>query len=189
MLDDRDGNEQLEWQEDLPFEAQQRREVFAHFGLTMYWAQCLEVQIGLLLASMYNQEFLRVPPEDRDAFFDRESKKTLGRMKRDLGNKLPSTLENRLSEAVELRNWLVHSYFSERGIDILTLEGREKMIFELQEKAAFFKELDVEFTAILEKWFFIQSISKEELESEVARFFRENNVELDNVKEINQTEL
>ena len=29
MLDDRDVNEQLEWQQDLPFEAQQRREVFA----------------------------------------------------------------------------------------------------------------------------------------------------------------
>ena len=189
MLDDRDVNEQLEWQEDLPFEAQQRREVFARFGLAMYFAQCLEVQIGLLLASMYNQEFLRVPPEDRDAFFDRESQKTLGRMKRDLGNNLSPTLENRLHEAVELRNWLAHRYFSERGINILTLEGREKMIFELQEKADFFKELDAEFNAIIEKWLFIQGISKEELESEVASFFRENNVELDNVKGTHQTEL
>ena len=84
-MDDHDVTEKLEWQEDLSFEAQQRREGFARFGLAMYFSQCLEVQIGLLLASMYNQEFLRVPPEDRDAFFDRGSKKTLGRMKRDLG--------------------------------------------------------------------------------------------------------
>ena len=110
-------------------------------------------------------------------------------MKRDLGNNLSPTLENRLHEAVELRNWLAHRYFSERGINILTLEGREKMIFELQEKADFFKELDAEFNAIIEKWLFIQGISKEELESEVASFFRENNVELDNVKGTHQTEL
>ena len=189
MLDDRDVNEQLEWQEDLPFEAQQRREAFARFGVAMYFAQCLEVQIGILLASMYNQEFLRVPPGDRDAFFDRESKKTLGRMQRDLGKNLPPTLETRLHKAVELRNWLAHRYFSERQIDILTLEGREQMICELQEKADFFKELDAEFTAILEKWMSIQGISKEEIESEVASFFRENNVELDNVKGAHQTEL
>ena len=103
-------------------------------------------------------------------------------MKRDFGSNLPPTLENRLHEAVELRNWLAHRYFSERGINILTLEGREKMICELQDKADFFEQLDAEFTAILTKWLFIQGISKEELESEVASCFRENNVELDNVK-------
>ena len=68
-------------------------------------------------------------------------------------------------------NWLAHRYFWERGINILTLEGRAKMIFELQEKADFFKELDAEFTAILEKWMFIQGISKEDIESEMASFF------------------
>ena len=116
-------------------------------------------------------------------------KKTLGRMERDLGDNLPPTLENRLHEAVKLRNWLAHRYFWERGINILTLEGREKMIFELQEKADFFKELDAEFTAILEKWMFIQGISKEDIESKMASFFRENNVERDNVKGTHQTEL
>ena len=162
---------QLEWQEDLPFEAQQRREVFARFGCAMYFAQCLEVQIGLLLASMYNQDFLRVPSEDRDAFFERESRKTLGRMKKDLGKNahMSPTLDSRLREAVKLRNWLAHRYFFERAINILTLEGREKMIFELQKKADFLKELDDEFTAILEKWFFSKGGSKEELESEMAK--------------------
>ena len=188
-MDDHDVTEKLEWQEDLSFEAQQRREVFARFGRAMYFAQCLEVQIGLLLVSMYNQEFLRVPPEDRDAFFDRESKKTLGRMKRDLGNNLPPALENRLHEAVELRSWLAHRYFSKHAINILTLEGREKMIVELQQKADFFKELDAEFTVILNKWLFSQGISKEELESEVARVVRESNVEPDNAKGAHQTEL
>ena len=92
----------------------------------MSFAQRLEVQIGLLLASTYNQEFLRIPLEDRDAFFDRESKNTLGRMQRDLGNNLPPTRENRLHEAVGLRNRIAQRYFSERGVNILTLAGRAK---------------------------------------------------------------
>ena len=40
----RSGN--LGGQEDLPLEAQQRREVFASFGVAMYYAQCLEHQLG-----------------------------------------------------------------------------------------------------------------------------------------------
>ena len=116
-------------------------------------------------------------------------KKTLGRMKRDLENNLPPTLENRLHEAVELRNWLAHRYFSKHAINILTWEGREKMIFDLQEKANFFKELDGEFTVILNKWLFSQGISKKELESEVASFFHESNVEPDNAKGAHQTEI
>ena len=173
------ANDKLEWQEELPFDAQQRREVFARFGLALYFAQCLERQIGLLLASMYNQEFLQVPPENRDAFFDREAKKTPGRMAKDLGNEahLSPTLECRLRKAVELRNWLVHRYFSERDREIATLDGREQMIFELQEKAAFFEELDDEFTALLRKWFFSMGGTKEELESALAEYLRGNNAQ------------
>lgn len=171
------SNDQLEWQEELPFEAQQRREVFARFGLAMYFAQCLERQIGFLLATMYNQEFLQVPPEERDAFFDREAAKTLGRMKRDLGKKtyLSTTLESRLHEAVKLRNWLAHRYFGERDLNITTPEGREQMIFELQEKADFLKELDREFTQLLLQWFYSKGGSKEEFKLELAKYLRGNN--------------
>ena len=90
---------------------------------------------------------------------------------------------------MDLRNWLAHRYFSERAINILTLEGRKEMIFELQEKEDFLKELDAEFTVILNKWLFSQGVSKEELESEVANLFRENNVEFANVKGTHQTDL
>ena len=71
------SNEQLEWQENLPYVAQQSREVFARFGLAMYYAQCLEHQIGLDLASMYNQEFFETSPDGREVFYDCEFKKTL----------------------------------------------------------------------------------------------------------------
>ena len=166
----------FEWQQDLPVEAQQKREVFARFGLAMYRAQCLERQIKLMFVSMYNQKFLQVPPTGRNPFLDEESiRKTLGQIKKELKEKasLSPTLETRLAEAVNLRNWLAHDYFRVREREMLALEGREKMISELQEKADWLQELDREFTDILKNWLCIMGISKEEIESEIENYFQE----------------
>ena len=140
----------------------------------MYYTQCLEHQLGLDLASMHNDEFLDTPPQDRNVFFERQNRKTLGRMKSDLITQgcLPATLKSRLSKAVKFRNWLAHHYFQERASEILTTEGREQMIFELQEKADFFQELDKDFTEILVNWLLSQGISKEDIELEMATICR-----------------
>ncbi len=145
----------------------------------MYSANCLERQIGLLLATKYNQKFLQAPPKQRDAFFEREAKKTFGRMVRDLGNKaqLSTTLESRLHEAVELRNWLAHRYFWERAFNFTTLEEREKMIFELQEKVDFLKELDREFSQLLLQFYYSKGGSEEEFELKLAKYLGGNNAE------------
>ena len=170
-------SENFAWHEDLPLEAQQRREVFARFGLAMYHAQCLERQLGLMLASMFNRQFLEAPPEDRDAFYDRELSKTLGQMVRALKNtiSIPPTLEDRLKKAVDIRNWLAHRYFREREREILSLREREHMISELQEQADFLQALDREFTEIMEKWMERLGVSKEDIHEEMRIFLREKN--------------
>lgn len=63
-----DGPE--EWRQDP--EAQQRRETFARFGLAMFQAQCVERQIGILLATTLNRDCLRLPPEERERLFEME---------------------------------------------------------------------------------------------------------------------
>lgn len=169
----RTGN--WDWHEDLPLEAQQRREVFARFGLAMYHSQCLEHQLGLMLASMFNRQFLEVPPEDRDAFYDRKLSKTLGQMVRALKNTIsvPPTLEDRLNKAVDFRNWLAHRYFRERAREILSLREREHMISELQGQADFLQALDKEFTEIMEKWMERLGVSTEDIHEEMRIFLRE----------------
>lgn len=141
-------------QEALPVDAQQRREVFARYGVAMYYAQCVEHQLGLMLASMCNHEFLDTPHEARDALFDQELSKTLGKMAQNLKKARPisPTLEDRLTRAVEVRNWLAHRYFRERAREILSVRGRKVMISELQERADFLQALDSEFTGIMETW-------------------------------------
>jgi hypothetical protein len=165
----------LGWQEDLPLDAQQRREVFARFGVAMYYAQCLEHQLGLMLASMYNRQFLEVPPENRDALYDTELAKTLGRMVKDLKNAIDisPTLQDRLNNAVEIRNWLAHRYFYERSREILSLRGREQMISELQEQADFLQALDTEFTKIMKQWMEHLGVSQEDIYEEMRTFLRE----------------
>ena len=164
-----------DWQDDLPLDAQQRREVFARYGVAMYYAQCLEHQLGLMLASMCNHGFLSTPQDARDALFDQELSKTLGKMAQSLKEALPvpPTLEDRLTRAVEIRNWLAHRYFRERAREILSVRGREVMISELQERADFLQVLDGEFTGITEKWLSRMGVSSEDIRAEMERFRNE----------------
>ena len=158
-----------DWQEALTVDARQRREVFARYGLAMYYAQCLEHQLGLMLASMCNHEFLDTPHEDRDALFDQELSKTLGKMAQNLKKAMPvsPTLEDRLARAVEIRNWLAHRYFRERTREILSVRGRDVMISELQERADFLQALDSEFTGLMEKWLSRMGVSSEDIRAEM----------------------
>ena len=164
-----------DWRDDLPVDAQQRREVFARYGVAMYYAQCLEHQLGLMLASMCNHGFLTVPHEARDALFDQELSKALGKMAQGLKKTMPvsPTLKDRLTRAVEVRNWLAHRYFRERAREILSLRGREVMISELQERADFLQALDNEFTGIMEKWLSRMGVSSEDIRVEMKRFLDE----------------
>ena len=162
------------------FEGHIRREAFAYFGRAMYYAQCLEQQLGLMLATMYNRQFFEAPPEERDAFYDRELRKTLGQMVKALDNKInvSPTLQQRLEKAVDIRNRLAHDYFYERARHVHFIEGMEEMISELQEMTEFLDELDQEFTGITRK--FLKKnfgITKEQLEEETAKFIRDGSLD------------
>ena len=122
-----------------------------------------------MLSSMYNESFLQVAPEERDSFFDKNIRKTLGTMAKDLKliTCLSEDLEINLREAVKLRNYLAHRYFSERDKDILVEEERGKMIFELQDWADTLKNLDNEFTDFLRSWLYHKGVSEEEIQEEI----------------------
>ena len=155
----------LKWDEDLPFESRQVREMFACFGLAVYKGQCLEEQIRMVLSYMYKQDILHTPPSDRDSFYDEEVNKTLGQMAKKLQGKanLSQALEKKLCQAIAIRNRLVHHYFREHAEDEVTFGGREKIIFDLQKQADFLGETDKEFTDILKAWIQRMGVSKTEL--------------------------
>ena len=86
-------------------------------------------------------------------------------MIRDLRNTtpVPSSLDGRPRRAVDRRNWLVHSYFWDRAVELEHASGREAMIAELQQLADFFKDLDGELVAALDAWMTDHAITQQQL--------------------------
>lgn len=101
---DLDSPSSIDWNQELSADSRQRREAFARFGLAMYQAQCVEKQLGILMATSLNPDFLRSSPDERDRFFDLELAKTLGRLLEAIGKKvsLSPEFESRLRRACRL---------------------------------------------------------------------------------------
>ena len=123
-------------------ESEQVREVYAHYGLAMYWAQCLEQAIFMHL--LFFEHFPKAlkkytTPENWAEEFDRyearEISQTMGKLifrLREIGQPAHS-LEVSLANALKSRNWLAHGYFADRAIEFANSIGREDMIKELNQ--------------------------------------------------------
>jgi hypothetical protein len=136
------------------------KEVYAYFGLSIYSAQCLEQAMIHLI--VFLDHFPKAVPnfstaekweEDFDKFFDDESQRTMGQL---LGRlqKIGIPFEDlkvKLKEALKKRNWLAHAYFSERAMEFMSENGRNKMILELEQAAEYFKSIDEEVSSIFYK--------------------------------------
>ena len=127
------------------------KEVYAYFGLAIYFSQVLEhglVNSLVFLDLLPRRAGHPVPNEkwfkEFDAFMDQHFETTLGKMIRSLKNviSVPQDLESLLAVALEKRNFLAHHYFKDRSIEFMTKIGRDKMIIELQEARTLFKHAD-----------------------------------------------
>lgn len=135
-------------------DSEQIKEVYAHFGLAMYVAQCVEQSIILLL--IFHDFFpkniaskIHLNPKlwaDRyDEFEEIVSSKTMGRLIKHLMRVKELTKPDltSLQAALEKRNWLAHSYFSQNAQYFTFEEGRQKMVKELEECRDSLGDVDV----------------------------------------------
>lgn len=164
--------DKINWQAELPLEASQKRETFARYGLAIYHAQCVEKQIGILLATSFNRKFMSVSPGDKEYFFSDAFQKTMGHLLKTIKEKvkIEPTLYRRLTKALNLRNWLTHNYFWERAGSLLTWDGREKMITELTKASDELNALDNDLTTITVKWLKANGISESQVEEELKKY-------------------
>jgi hypothetical protein len=130
-------------------ESAQVRDVYAYYGLAMYWAQCLEQSIfqNLLFFDHFPKAIASYTTpqswaEEFDRYEDCELGQTMGRLMRRLSEAgQPTTsIEQLLNAALKSRNWLAHGYFADRAIQFTLPDGREIMIAELEEIQSKFKE-------------------------------------------------
>lgn len=162
--------------EELDANAQQRRETFARYGLAMYYAQCVEKSLAILVSSVLNKEFLPSDPDRREEIQNDVFGKTIGqlitRMKKQLS--LPPNLDKTLDDARHKRNWLAHEYFWARAGQIMTPCGRDEMIDELTQLADFFSEIDAHLVEIYQKWMKNVGIPEETIDASLKQLISRN---------------
>jgi hypothetical protein len=115
--------------------------VYAHHGLAMYLAQCLEHGLANALAycDLIPRKALAVRTKEKwvvefDSFMGRKFQQTLGQLIRDLRNAttVPPELENKLKQALVCRNWIAHHFFRERAAEFMSASSRDSLIRELE---------------------------------------------------------
>ena len=122
-------------------ESEQVREVYAYYGLAMYWAQCVEQSIfqHLLFFDYFPKAIASYSTPEKwatefDQYESRELGQTMGKLVRRLreAGQPTQSIERALADVLRQRNWLAHSYFSDRSIEFTLPEGRSDMIAELE---------------------------------------------------------
>lgn len=130
---------------------EETRDIYAHFGLSIYLAQCLEHGIAnaLAIADLIPRSVRERPSREKwyaafDDFMGSKFQATLGRLTGELREIAPISpeLETVLADALRKRNWLAHHYFRERAEAFVTKTGRTAMAQELQEAQELFLRAD-----------------------------------------------
>ncbi len=124
---------------------EQGKELYAHAGLALYWAQCFEKSLENLLYLCARVSGNSLTLEELEAL-DRElEKQTLGRLLADARKLVTfgADAEELLGFALGRRNFLVHRFFKAHADDAMTSAGRELMIAELIEIQKCFQTADL----------------------------------------------
>ena len=138
-------------------EEEQVRDVYAFYGLAMYWAQCLEQRIFIHLIFLdffpNNVNSFKNSTKwtsDFAAYEEKELGKTMGRLLQKLKDEgqPTKTVNSLLSVARKKRNWLAHSYFSQLSVELTVQTGRSHMITELQAMIEMFRQATTKFDNI-----------------------------------------
>lgn len=128
----------------VDFDEEQTKEVYAHYGLAMYLAQCLEHGIVNALVILRLPEKEKYTRQDIDEFMDGKFQKTLGTLIKHLKSEITPLpdLEPLLTEALNRRNFLAHHYFRERAEKFVTRDGRSNMLHEIRSDQQLFENAD-----------------------------------------------
>ena len=124
--------------------SENHKDVFAHFGLAAYHAQCFEMElknIFLLLIRANNRSFSIPLLEQCEAVLD---KQTLGTLIRDIRKvvSFDDGCVTAIEAALTNRNRLMHGFYERHATEFLSRTGRETMIRELESYSDSFETAD-----------------------------------------------
>jgi hypothetical protein len=164
------------------------RDVYAHYGLAMYLAQCLEQSIFIHL--MFFDFFPRNTQSYRGAEhwqqeFDRYESAELGKTMGKLIQKLKEAgqpteeINSILIRALKARNRLAHHFFSEQAVNFMSELGRNKMITELESAQALLrsaaKTIDASTMPVARRYGFTEEMEKRAINELMEQQRKANN--------------
>jgi hypothetical protein len=123
---------------------EEAREVYARYGLAMYFAQVVERAIVNLMIALRLPERGALTRRDIDQFMDEAFTMTFGRLLQELRRMGQSThfLQRDLDYARDMRNWLAHRYFRDRAVQFMSPAGRVVMLQELDDATKLFLQVN-----------------------------------------------
>lgn len=149
------------------------KEVCAHFGAAMYFAQVLEHGIAnaMLFVDLIPRTGARWTDDEYDEYFNGHFEKTLGNLIKALKavTVLPEDLEASLAKAKERRDHLAHRYFREVSERLVRGE-HDELIEELENDRAFFEATDKALEAFVMPVMVKYGFTEERLERELAKY-------------------
>lgn len=131
-------------------QSEQIREVYAHYGLAMYYAQVLETEAWIALSMIKESDPSVITSWRFEEALEEAAALTMGQAVAKLieSAEVAPPLQQMLPAAVEKRNWLAHRYFWDRCVELANERGRAAMIDELAELADWFQEMDMQLSAL-----------------------------------------
>jgi hypothetical protein len=147
------------------------KDVFAHFGLAAYYAQCFEMEIKNIFMLSIRANHRTLPPdffEQCEAALDQQ---TLGTLVRDI-RKVVSFDEgcaSAVATALSNRNRLMHGFYERHAIDMLSHHGRDAAIAELETYTETFKVADAVGRSVSGALCKVLGISEQLLAAELKR--------------------
>lgn len=152
----------------------QQKEIYAHAGLAVYWAQCLEKSLENILVINARLTGECITLEDLKAFENDVENQTLGRLLKNARKhiKFDEHSEKSLAIALKNRNYLAHRFFKIHAEDFFSEVGRDQMITELIEIRECFQNADQISSLLCKTLQKVIGITDEMIEAEMNRMSR-----------------
>lgn len=127
------------------------KEVYAHHGLAMFRAQCVEQSIVQLIvfSEFFPKHVPRYESQEKweqnfDSYDHTLSVKTMGQLMKYLASfeAVDASVAPLLREALTKRNHLAHRFFVDHALSFLSSAGRDEMIHELEQAQELFRKAE-----------------------------------------------
>ena len=157
-------------------EDEQHKELYAQFGLCIYFFQVLEHQLINMILLSAKEKNLILSQTDYDAFFYSYSDKAMGTLQRkviELYN-LPENDQLKLENIRKKRNYFVHNYFKNHSENFSSVSKRLKMLNEFIETREQIQYMDEKLEALCNNSLHKVGLTQEILDSLLQSMLSDN---------------